>query len=85
MSRISIESLLSQTIDKLRRGSILCSTKYLVSKNYRDKRGREFHDFPSQLFCLTVPNHFVEESFCVSESFGYGKKLCLRVEYHDLL
>ena len=32
-------------------------------------------------FCLTVPNHFLEETFCVSESFGYRKGLCLRGDY----
>ena len=32
-------------------------------------------------FCLTVPNHFQEETFCVSESFGYLKCLCLRGDY----
>ena len=46
---------------------------------------RGYHDFPSKLFCLTVPNHFVKEPFCVSESFGYLKILCLRGEYHDFL
>ena len=25
-----------------------------------------YPDFPSKLFCLTVPNHFVEGPFCVS-------------------
>ena len=44
-----------------------------------------YHTFPSKLFCLTVPNNFVEEPFCVSESFGYRKILCLRGEYHDFL
>ena len=37
------------------------------------------------MFCRTVPNHFVEESFCVSERFGYRKKICLRGEYHNFL
>ena len=25
-----------------------------------DKRGRDYHYFPSKLFCLTVPKNFVE-------------------------
>ena len=29
-------------------------------------------------FCLTVSNHFVEETFCVSESFGFRKLLGTR-------
>ena len=32
------------------------------------------HDFPSKIFCLTVPKHFVGEPFCaVSEISGYEK------------
>ena len=52
-----------------------------------DKRagGREYYNFPSKLFCLTVPKHFVEEHFCVSESFRYRKILWMRVEYYECL
>ena len=32
-----------------------------------------YHDFPLKNFCRTVPENFVEEPFCVSESFGYRK------------
>ena len=51
---------------KLRQGTLLCSRKILVSKNVRDKRGGEYHNFPSKIFCLTVPKDFVEEPFSVS-------------------
>ena len=34
---------------------------------------------------VSVPNHFVVEPFCVSESFTYWKILCQRGEYHDFL
>ena len=37
--------------------------------------------FRQNCFCLTVPNHFLEETFCVSESFGYLKCLCLRGDF----
>ena len=47
--------------------------------------GRECNDFPSKLLCLTVPKHFVEERFCVLESFRYRKMLWIRGEYHDFL
>ena len=66
---------LSHGTEKFLRGIILCFRKYLVSKNVRDKRGGGYHDFPSKLFCLTLPIHFVEEPLCVSESFGYRKIL----------
>ena len=26
--------------------------------------GREYHDFPSKIFCLTVPKNFADEPFC---------------------
>ena len=57
--------------------------KSLVSKNVRDKRGGEYHDFPSKLFCLTVPKNFVGETFGVSENFWYRKILCFRGICHD--
>ena len=75
---------LSHSTEKLRRRTLLCFTKFLVLKNVRDERGGEYHDFLSKLFCFTVPKHVVEEPFCVSESFGYRKILCLRRgDYHD--
>ena len=43
------------------------------------------HDFPLKKNCLIVPEKFVEEPFCVSESFGYRKIFCPRGEYHDFL
>ena len=63
----------------------MCFRKFLVSKNVRDKRGGGYHDFPSKLFFLTVPEHFIDEPFCVSESLGNRKILCLRGLCHDFL
>ena len=83
VSRTSVENFLFHSFEKFRRGTLLCFTNFLVSKNVRDKIGGGHHDFPSKIFCLTVPNHFVEEPFCVSESFGNQKTLSLRGENHD--
>ena len=33
------------------------------------------HVVPSDFFCLTVPQNFVVEHFCVSEKVWYGKNL----------
>ena len=57
--------------------TLLCSRKFLVSKNFMDKKGgrRECHIFPSKICCLTVPGNFVGEPFCVSENFWYRKIL----------
>ena len=37
-----------------------------VAKRFMDKRGGEYQDFPSKIFCLTVPRNFVGEPFRVS-------------------
>ena len=39
VSRFSMESLLSQSTEKLRRGTLLCFRKFRVSKNFMPKRG----------------------------------------------
>ena len=64
--RFSVQIFLSHSTEKLRRGSLLCSRKILRSKSVRDKRGGEYHNFPSKLLCFTVPKKFVGESFSVS-------------------
>ena len=47
--RFSVTNFLSHSTEKLRRGTLLCSTKFLVSKKIMDKRGgeggREYHVF----------------------------------------
>ena len=40
VSRFSVKIVLSQSTEKLRRGTLLCFTKFLVSKKFMDKRGR---------------------------------------------
>ena len=57
---------MSHSTDKLRRGNLLCSRKILVSKSVRDKREGEYHNFPLNFFCFTVPKIFVGEPFSVS-------------------
>ena len=69
--------------EKLRRGTHLCFTEISVSKDFRNKRGGgvSVTIFRQNCFCFTVPNHFLEETFCVSEGFGYRKCLSLRGDY----
>ena len=73
----------SQSAEKLHRGTLPFFRKFLVSKKCRIERGDGYNDFPTIWFCLTLPNHFVDETFVVSERFDYPKTLCLRGEYHD--
>ena len=54
--------------------SVLCFRKLPVAKKFMDKRGGEFQDFPSKIFCLTVPKISVGGgSFSVSLISGIEK------------
>ena len=64
VSKFSVENFLSQSAEKIRRGTLLCFRKFRVPKIVRDKRRGGYRDFLSKLFCLTVPKHSVEEPFC---------------------
>ena len=67
VSQFSIENLLSHSTGKLRKRTLLCFRKFLVSKKVMDKKGgrRECHNFPSKICCLTGPEKFVREPFSV--------------------
>ena len=48
---------------------MLCFRKFPVAKKFMDKRGGggvEYQDFPSQVFCVTLPKNLVGEPFIVS-------------------
>ena len=42
---------------KISWASLQCFRKFEVSKNFMHNRG--YHNFPSKIFCLTVPKNFV--------------------------
>ncbi len=85
ISHFCIEKVLCNSAEKLRRGTLLCFTKFMISKNFMDKRGgggwrrvsrERVSWFPVKKFCLTVPKVFVEEpsvpcvtKFPVAENF----------------
>ena len=64
---------------------MLCFGKFPVANKFMDKRGGggEYQNFPSKIFCLTVPKNFVGEPFSVSLISGIGKILCFRGLCHD--
>ena len=64
VSRFAVESFLSHSAEKFRRGTLQCVTNF----GYRKiSYFRELcHDFVSKIFCLTVPKNFVGEPFSVS-------------------
>ena len=61
------------------------SRSFPVSNKFRDSTGGGYHDVPSKLVFDTVPEHFVEEPFCVSKCFRYPMTMCLVGENHDFL
>ena len=66
-SRVSIENLLSQSSENFRRGNLLCLTKILFSISLVHKKGRrEYNDFLSNVFCLTMRKSFEKEPFSAS-------------------
>ena len=44
----------------------------------------EYHELPSEVFCLTVPKKIVQESFSVSFDFGHRNNLCITGLCHDI-
>ena len=83
ITRVSIESLLSHTTEKLRTGTLLCFTKFLIPKisinnEEGEEEGGSITIFFKKFFCLTVPKKFVMESLNVSQSFKYRKILWKR-------
>ena len=64
--------------------SVLCFRKFPVGKSFMDKRGGEYQDFPSKIFCLTWPKSFVGESFTVAlisgiENFGIKRGMGIKI------
>ena len=56
VSRLSIEKFLSHSAENFRRGGEFFSVSLIwgIAKKM-NKRGGEYQDFPSEIFCLTVP------------------------------
>ena len=71
---------LSQYRFFFRRGTLLRFRRILVSENFMDKRagGREYYNFPSKMFCLTVVKNFEEVRFGVSEELWCRKFSCIK-------
>ena len=73
MSRFSVDFFVSQYRKILQRNpSVVCFRKFLIANRFMDKKG-ECGEFPSKMFCLTVPKHFVEEPFRLSLFLGIEK------------
>ena len=57
---------------------MMCFRNFLVAKNFRDMKEREYQNFRSKLFCLTLPKSFVEERFILSLVSDIEKKIKLQ-------
>ena len=82
----SVDKSLSHSADKIRRRTLMCFERILVSKIFKQRRGK-LHGFVEIFFISQDRKNFGREPFCVSEnSFMVGKNfLWIRGWYHDFL
>ena len=62
---------------------VLCFRKISGSEKVNESERGEYQDFPSKIFCLTVPKNLVRESFIVSLISGMQKNFYFRGLCHD--
>ena len=67
--RIFRQKVLSHSTESFRRRNFLGLRK-ICYRSTSCLRGGRYKDFPSKKFCLTAPNHSVEEVFLVSEKYN---------------
>ena len=68
---------MSHSADKICRRTLLCFERILVSKIFKQSRGKLF--VLSKFFLISQDRkNFARERFCVSENFWYQKKLWIR-------
>ena len=72
VSRFSVENFLSHSAKNFRRGILYCCINFGYRKSL-DGRG-EYQDFPSKIFCLTVPKISLGILYCCI-NFRYRKSL----------
>ena len=83
LSRFSVETVLP-TVAKVFVGEPFCGSETFWYGKILCIKGM-YHDFPSKLFCLPVPTHFVEDNLCVSQNLWSRKMFGIRKggTYHD--
>ena len=77
-SRISVEKFFSGSIEKLRSGTLLCFTNFLLSKIFLGKRGRRRGEGGNIKICrasffVSMPKKNRREPFSVSLIWGFEK------------
>ena len=68
-SQLSVKSFLTQSTEELRSGTLLCFSKFLVSRVVTDSR--HFSRLPLETFLSNKTKKFVGDFFCVPEKFRY--------------
>ena len=71
-SKFSVENFWSHSAKSFRRGILYCCINFGHRKKL-DKRGGEYQDFQSKIFCLIVPKISVGETFTVALFLGVKK------------
>ena len=83
-SRSSVENFLSHSAQNFQKGILhRCINLTSGSEKVWIGGGGGYHDFPSNFFCLTVPNIFVEQSLTVAIIPGIDKVWIRKGEYQD--
>ncbi len=77
VTRFSFENFLSHSAESFPRGILCCCILFGYRKSL-GKRGGGYQDFPSKVFCLTVPKISVGESFTVALISGSEKSFWTR-------
>ncbi len=72
VSRFPVENFLSHSAENFRRGILYCCINFGYRKSL-EKRGGEYQDFLSKIFCLTVPKVSLGESSVVAFFLGTEK------------
>ena len=83
VSRFSVKIVWSHSSENLHRGTLLCFTKFLVSKKFMDKRGDGVSRFSVRIFLSHSAEKIRRWTLQGVTDFGYRKILCLRGWCHD--
>ena len=85
ISRISMENLFSHSTEKFHRGTLLCFTKFLVSKTFMDKGEGGASRFSVKNILSHSAEKFRTGTLQCVTNFGYRKILCFRELCHDFV
>ena len=88
VSRVSVESFLSHSSEKLGRGTTLlcCFSESFWQRKSLENSGREYQKFQSKVFCVTVPKNLLgKQPFCAvfQKICGSEKSLEKKREYQE--